>query len=267
MKKSKFQYKINNYKLQFCLLIFALYLPIVAYATTALVQVDSGLETVNALEGTLVLPPGASVTDIYTGNSAILIWVVPPVYDQETDSISFAGLTPGGFKGQYPLFTLSGDFNLNRVSFRNVSGLRNDGLGTQVPVRLTLASTEIAEDTVPPELFAPIIARSPDIFDNQYFISFVTQDKGTGVDRFEAVSTWILKPRDSAWVRVESPVVLSGTTLFKKIHIRAIDKSENYRVVSTVGPYHYYFLAFGVIILLCVLLFIRRFWSPHSFSS
>lgn len=231
-----------------------------AQAYSAEVLVDTGVETINVLEGTLVLPGDVSVGEIYTGNSAVLFWITKPTLDTETNTISFAGMTPGGFRGKFPLFLISNiePRRLFGASFTNVSAYRNDDSGTEVAVRLSLVPAELALDTAPPELFLPIISSSPDIFGGQRFLSFATQDKGTGISRYEYASTWLNSPRGESWVEAEPPLVLSPLDAFKKIHIRAIDKAGNFRAVSTAGPYRYATLLIGTIILLCILLYLRR---------
>ncbi|MDO8589715.1 MAG: hypothetical protein Q7R69_00345 [bacterium] len=237
------------------IIIILFSLPLFAGAVTAVIEVDTGTETINAIEGTLVLPTNVSVENIYTGNSAVLIWVTSP--ELLGNTIPFAGITPGGFRGKYRLFAFDAS-NIAGFSFNNIKAYKNDGSGESVSVRLSLRQTEIAEDTVPPEPFEPIISTSPDIFGGRHFISFTAQDKGTGVERYEAASTWFLSPRDENWIETESPLVLSHLETFQKIHIRAVDKAGNHRDASTAGPYHYASVLISIIILLCVLLLLRR---------
>ncbi len=226
------------------------------------VEVDTGTETINALEGTLSLPPGAQIGPIYTGNSVILIWITPPKVLENT--IKFAGITPGGFRGRYPIFSFDGSSNAGNYSFESVNAIRSDGSGASVSVRLSVSPAEIKEDEAPPEPFAPVVSSSPDLFEGRHFISFVAQDKGTGVSYYEYASTWLLGPEDNQWVRIESPKALSSPEIFKRIHIRAVDYEGNSRTISTAAPYHYYLLLFGVIILLCVLLLLRRSFQLRS---
>lgn len=257
---------MKNFILTFLILLT----PFLVRAYSAEVSVDTGVETINVLEGTLVLPGNVSVGEIYTGNSAVLFWITKPALDTNTNTISFAGMTPGGFRGKFPLFLIS-DIEPQRLfvtSFTNVSAYRDDGSGTEVAVRFSIAPAELAEDTTPPEPFLPIISSSPDIFEGKRFVSFATQDKGTGISQYEYTSTWLFWPRDESWVEAESPLVLSRPETFKKIHIRAVDGSGNYRAVSTAGSYRYATLLISTIILLCVLLYIgRRFLRYYQYSS
>ena len=163
-----------------------------ANAATAVVEVDTGTEDVNALEGTLVLPENMRVDKTQTGNSIILFWITMP--EQVGNIITFAGITPGGFEDVYPIFTIHGDFNakdLERVRFESVNALKNDGSGASVPVIMTLSPIELQGDTEPPEDFTPVIASDLNVFDGKYFLVFATQDKNSGINHYEV--------RESRW--------------------------------------------------------------------
>ena len=235
--------------------------PLYVGAVTAVVEIDTGTETINAIEGTLKIPASVSVSDIYTGNSAILIWITEPTLNTKLNEIPFAGLTPSGFRGVYPIFFLAGEFgerDLPKFKFSEVIALKNDGSGTIASVRFRLVARAITEDTVSPEPFVPIVSKSADVFDSRYFISFLAQDKGLGIERYEIAFSWFFGPGKGQWAEIKSPRALSRLNTFQKISIRAVDKAGNFREVSTSGPYRYYLPVFGVIILLCVLLLLRR---------
>lgn len=85
----------SNMKKLFIITSVLISMPFVAFAATATVEIDTGTETINALEGILKMPKSISVSDIYTGNSALLVWIVTPTLDAKVNTISFAGLTPG----------------------------------------------------------------------------------------------------------------------------------------------------------------------------
>lgn len=223
------------------------------------VEVKAGRETINAIEGALVLPAGTAVERITTGNSAVLIWITPPAWDPENRTVSFAGFSPGGFSGTQPLFTLEVSSGAVTASGGRLFGYRNDGEGTQVVLEYGFSPETTEEDVAPPEPFRPIISSSPDLFGGERFLSFTTQDKGTGVIRYEYASSFLFPPAADAWREVESPFELSSSSdLFKRIRIRAVDGAGNVRVSSVAGSYHYATLGFGIIIILCVLRFLRR---------
>lgn len=233
--------------------IVFLLLPASVFAATVAVEVNTGVENINALEATLALPEGARIKDIQTGNSAILMWIIPP--RQEGNFITFAGITPGGFSGTYPIFTVSGDFgadDLEQMRFESVSALKNDGSGESVLVELTLSLTETKDDKEPPEDFMPIISKDPNIFDGKYFLVFATQDKGSGVNRYEVrEGRW-------GWFRIaESPHLLKSQKLNRDIYVKATDNAGNERTVVLLSSMHRNWLGEAglFVILIAIVLF------------
>ena len=250
-------------------LLISLLLPTVLSAATFQIEVDTGRENVNAVEGTLVLPVGTKVKSIYTGRSAILIWVKEPLFDEASRSIIFAGLSPGGFSGKQPLFAVEVETNLSGALWKETVAYKNDGEGSPVNANFSFSETNMTEDEAPPEPFSLEVAHSPELFDGQYFASFAAQDKITGVQRYEYRTTWLLTPDpDEEWTRVQSPLILSGIESFQRIHVRAVDHVGNFRLQSTAGPYWGIAFVIGLIIIVCVALFITRSLSlPSSPSS
>jgi hypothetical protein len=249
------------YLLLLCLFLSA---PFFASAATLTVKIDTGAYSINTLEATIILPKNISVTHVDDGNSALLIWIKAPVYDALTNTISFAGITPGGFQGVFSLLSLSGDFSvadLRNVTFSGVNALQNDGKGTAAPVHLSAVSSQTLTDTSAPEIFTPSIGQSSDIFNGQYFIVFLAQDKGTGIEHYDVAYSEFFSPQEKDWQRAESPLLLASNTLSKKIFIRAVDQSGNARVESIVGPHYYQSLVLWSIIIVfftCVLFYIAR---------
>jgi hypothetical protein len=232
--------------------------PLFLEAST-LVEVKAGSERVNAIEGVLVLPAGASVEKIYTGDSAILIWIASPLWDEANRTVSFAGLSPGGFSGTAPLFTLELRAGEASVSGGRLTGYRNDGEGTAVELEYSLKEKETAVDNDPPELFEVSLARSSEAFEDSPFLTFAAQDKITGVARYEYRATWLFTPDPGeTWRRIESPFAISKKEAFQRIHVRAVDNAGNFRMQSTVGPSRPITLLIGIIIIVCVALFITR---------
>ena len=239
--------------------------------------VDTLGEKINAVSGEIIVPGGVEIQKIITGNSVIVLWLEKPALSG--NKIVFSGMTPGGFQGdvelfsfvvqpttQYPLpFTLSA-----------LEAYKNDEEGTATK---TMAKTFVLrpsygdgtevvfDDTVPPEDFAPVIATDPSLFDGKPFISFVAQDKGVGVARYEWASSYLFSPDEEDWRSAESPLLLSSGLLWQKIHIRAIDEMGNTTVVSVGAKRHYALLWFGGIILLLVLCVLFSFARPSSYRS
>ncbi len=251
-------------------LLFTIYclLPLFAHAYSAEVFVNTGNEAINAIEGTVHIPRGVNVTSIETGRSVVLIWIQQPTLEKESQTISFSGISPGGFQGKQPLFSFSGELSesdLRNFTYSGVRAFKNDGDSTPVVVTLAAREGEVITDTTPPELFTPIISRTPDLFDDRPFASFLAQDKESGIERYDYAYTWLFSPSEGKWRVATSPLEISKLGLFQKINIKAVDRAGNYRTVSISGSYRYATILFGIIIiLLCVLFFSRR--SARSLS-
>lgn len=238
-------------------------------ASTAVFRLDSGRVKVNALEGALVLPKGFDVSQIQIGGSSILMWIEEP--NLEGEIITFSGIIPGGLSGEQNIFSLVGEFTeseLSQVSFANLRALNADGSGVEVSIEPNLSISEgVSVDSESPVPFSPVVSRSRDSFDDKYFLTFLTQDKGVGVSHYEYALKFIGQPNEDEWVRVESPYTLSTADLFGKIYIKAIDAYQNERVESVVGPYYYiYLILWGIILVLlsCVLIYSNRLRASSS---
>jgi hypothetical protein len=228
-------------------------IPLSVQAFSAEVMVDTGIENINALEATMHIPLGVSIDNMSSGNSAVLFWVTQPVHDNQLQSISFSGITPGGFRGQHMVFTISGNFSaddLTSFTFSEVQALKSDGVGSSANVEFSLKPTEILVDTLPPDNFQPLIGQNDEIFDGQYFLVFTTQDKGLGVDHYEVQEGYF-----GTFVNATSPYLLKYQSLNKKIYIKAYDKSGNKRVVVLEAKYpdKWYQYALFVIMLVSVI--------------
>ena len=251
-------------KFYLSLLAVFFFAPLFASAATFTIKIDTGASSINTLEATINLPKNVSVTNLNDGGSVLLIWIKPPTYDANAHTITFAGLTPGGFQGVFSLLSFSDDTNsadASSISFAGVTALQNDGKGTPAPVHLSVVSGEIPTDTTPPEAFAPSIGESPDIFNGQFFATFLAQDKGTGISHYDVAYTQFFSPTESDWQQAESPLLLNSHVLSKKIFIRAVDQAGNVRVESIVGPHYYQTLILWFIIIVfftCVLFYIAR---------
>src|SRR3989344_5997971 len=226
-----FQFSIFNF--QFLALVFLL-LPNIVFAATAVTEIDTRGIEVNALEGTLVLPEGMRIREIQTGNSVILIWLEKP--RQTGNAITFAGIKPGGFTGKQPVFSINGDFaaqDLDGVRFTSVSALKNDGSGASVPARMSLSLASFRADSELPEEFTPTIASDPNVFDGKFFLVFATQDKSSGVDRYEV--------REGRWGffrEAESPYLLKHQGLNRDVYVKATDNAGNERVAVLAARVH-----------------------------
>ncbi len=239
----------------FTFLLPFLLLPSIIQALTINIMADTHNVSVNALEATIEVPKSVVSLKVLDGNSPILFWVKRATFDSTSHTISFAGVTPGGFAGQGVILSLEGDFGLDDyklIRFSNISAFKNDGQGTPTLIKLSAANGGVVEDNLPPEPFNIVIGEAEEIFNNRKFLSFIAQDKGTGIDHYELNGKI-----------VESPTPLSKFNLFQRLTIKAVDKAGNVREQSTVGPYYYYLWSFIWVIIistsLWVLFQIRRF--------
>lgn len=244
-------------------------------------------EPVNAIEGQLVFVPDTlEVKEIRDGNSSVNLWIEKPRLES-TDIIVFSGITPGGFNGvNNRLFSVVFEAKQDGTAFialEKVKALRNDGLGTEesltiLDVRVVVkrgdsnTRREILEDTIPPEPFTPTITHDPSLFEDKWFIVFATQDKDSGISRYEA-KEYRFKPFSfiSLWKVAESPYVLRDQAFKSHIVVQAIDNTGNTRVayVAPMHPLAWYEYAFYWIIIigmLCgVLLIVSKIWKRKIF--
>ena len=195
------------------------------------------LESINAIEGSVVFPKDLlEVIEIRDGNSVINFWITAPeVNDQGT--ITFSGITPGGFSGVssrlFSIVFLAKQEGLAKIALQDFNALANDGQGTQIPitvrdVNITIkpgdssVHKEDIKDTEPPEYFYAYIGQDESLFEGQYFLTFSTQDKNSGISHYEV--------REGVWrffALAESPYLLKYQSLDRDIFIKAIDNKGN----------------------------------------
>jgi hypothetical protein len=242
---------------RYLLIILFLVFPLFSHAATATLFVDTGYDIINTLEATLIVPASVTIKSMSTGDSMVLIWIKEPALDAGTHSITFTGLTPGGFTGKGAIFSFSGDFtreDLKQFSFRDITALKNDGKGTAAKVTLSILSSEASEDKLPPVAFTPVVGKSEDISDGASFVSFLTQDKGSGIDYYEIAMKLFGSPDAKDFRTVTSPVVLTKPETFKTLYIKAVDRAGNTEVAVVPGPNRY--AGIFVLVILCIIIFV-----------
>lgn len=226
-------------------------------------------ENINAVEGK-VLVSGANVLEVKNGGSIVGFWANAPKTGNE---INFSGVIPSGYNGDSgKLFSIViNNVNTNGTAMASgVKALLNDGLGTEASILIksaNLTSYFVAGenktidnqiDQNPPEEFAPAVAKNPDIYKGQYFLVFSTQDKDSGLVKYE------VKEGDNDFSLAESPYLLKDQSLTKPIVVKAVDKAGNERL-ALVAPINSN-LAFKVIIyiilaavlVICLLLLTKK---------
>ena len=160
-----------------------------------------------------------------------------------------------------------------------MTDMRNDGQGTELavktsPVLITVNKTEVEfskalpADNLKPESFQPIVSRDPALFDGQWFLAFMTQDKQSGVDHYEVREGG----DDQTWVKTESPYLIRDQSLKNKIVVRAVDRAGNIQeAVVILRPWYSVWLYGGILLLVSifilwfiVFIFRKLFWRPRS---
>jgi hypothetical protein len=247
--------------------------------------VDTEQEVVNAIEGTLVYDQHIlALQEVRDANSIINFWIERPTADAACTAdcrVRFGGIVPGGFSGARGLvltfvFTARAS-GRSVVDIRESQILKHDGKGTPLPVRtgpieITVARdapiipSGIPDDHDPPDMFVPVVTRDQAVFDGKWFVVFATQDKGSGIARYEMTET----PRaitgdagDLLWRTIQSPALLQDQTLGSYITIRAIDGAGNSRSASLLpanpSRLSTQYLVWGIVgALLFVVLFVGR---------
>lgn len=221
------------------------------------IKVDFYLATeeddINAIEAEVVFDPDyLDLKKIQDANSVVSLWVERPSL-LSPGLISFSGITPGGIIAENALiFSLvfegknSGETN---IQFDNARALINDGEASFAPLSLAVLNVVINElegaekevdimvaDNTSPESFNIEIAEDKNIFDNQKFIVFATQDKGSGMAGYQVKEVkykfWSFL---YAWREVESPYLLQDQSLSSYIYVKAIDLNDNEKI-SVIAP-------------------------------
>jgi hypothetical protein len=214
--------------------------------------------SINAVDAYLNYPADLlQVVDISFGNSILNIIPQQPIIDAQAGTIHFGGGITSGYTGKIP-----GDPGLSNllttVIFKEIKKptnspsfqialdtksavFLNDGKGTLASLtltNLTLNTAEssnnlsnewqqiLAQDTIAPESFSIILSRDPSIYNNQYFITFNTTDKQSGIDYYQ------IKEGAIAWTKVDSPYLLKNQSLPSIILVKAVDKAGNERIAE-----------------------------------
>ena len=247
-------------------------------------------EVINAVEGKIVFPAEkVELVDIIDGNSIINLWVEKAHLDAPGE-VFFSGIVPGGYFGQrgYLLSLVLKVKNTGPIIIQtdNERILLNDGEGTETSVkRAPIALNAVTETEVeaflppydpdPPELFIPIVSQDPNVFNDQYFLSFATQDKISGIDHYEIKETKYPSAKLRAgkseglrgWRIGESPYLLQDQKLNSYLFVKALDKAGNERVAMLAPqnplPWYKNYQVWIIIILVALALYLidrQRSW-------
>jgi len=203
---------------------------------------DTEGKSLNAFEGKIVFSPefleGKEIRD---GDSLINLWIERPnLEEQKQGEIFFSGITPGGFSGEkgflFSIVFQAKKSGSNAIHIDNLRLLENDGIGTETPTSESvfvvsppeemtepnLKVTPIKDEDVPLDFF-PIISNNKDLFDGKYFLVFLTQDKGSGIDHYE-----VSEDGGITFSPAKSPYLLRNQSVDpQKIVVKAVDKNGN----------------------------------------
>lgn len=243
---------------------------------------------INAVEGYLSFDNNKlEVKEISAGGSIFSLWPKPATVIGDNGEISFVGGVMGGFQGAngeiLKIIFLAKKEGAAGINFENNSLLfLNDGKGTKVSYTvkpLTLSILErpaglapkdewqplIAQDTNPPEPFELIVDKSNFVFKGDYFVSFFTTDKESGVDHYE------IKEGNGSFINGNSPYRLTDQSLRSIIEVKAVDKAGNERI-AVLQPLHpekmRKSLFWGIIIIVLVALYLGgKIWRKKRSSS
>ena len=246
------------------------------------VVVNAEGEYVNAFEGRITYDSQFLIAkEMRDGNSIVSFWLdrpKPPEACSESCEIIFSGITPGGYFGSggflFAIIFEAKRSGKTEIGFNLAKVLRHDGQGTPATLATSKLLLKISpdfkapevktiEDVAPPEDFKPAIGREPTLFEGKHFFVFSTQDKGSGIEKYEVLESRKKKiPPDAQWIIAQSPYLLQDQSLRSYIYVKAVDRKGNERIVmlppTFVPVYKDY--RFWVIILLIVLaaLLLRR---------
>ncbi len=195
-------------------------------------------ENINALEINVEYPlEFLKLNDWSNGNSIINLWIKEP--ENKEGIFSFQGIIPGGYFGKngllMTLYFEGRREGTTEIKIKNNSQiLLNDSLGTSAETFFspTTINIKISEEEppkfeftekIPSEPFTPIISRSDEMYDGNYFLVFSTQDKNSGIDYYE------VSEGERPFEIARSPHLLKNQKLNEDIRVRAIDKAGNVR--------------------------------------
>ncbi|MDP2736824.1 MAG: hypothetical protein Q8O59_03570, partial [bacterium] len=217
------------------------------------------------------------------GNSIINLWLDKPNWDEVSRLLTFSGIIPGGFGGQGGRLLVM-TFKVNQpgtarlgfnqekteVYLNGPDGEKDQTVLEEKEINITAGKENLPlnlTDHVAPEPFIIQLSRDPNLFNNQWFIAFSTQDKGEGLADYEICETYkirnqngqILPKDETCWQKSESPYLLADQALRHYIFVKALDKKGNARIAlrPPLEPIAWYknYLVY-VIILLSLIVFL-----------
>lgn len=223
------------------------------------IKISSSDKSINVIDGTILYDNNKlEVKEVSTGGSLFTLWPKPPVFSNNKGNLSFVGGISGGFQGEkgevLKIIFLAKNEGEAQIDFLDgFSVFLNDGKGTSInpwlrPLSLNISKrpTEIPakdewqilieSDKTPPEPFEITLGKDLSIFNNQYFISFFTADKESGIDHYE------IQEGTEPFTIGDTQYLLKDQKLRSAIRVKAIDKAGNERIaeLAPILPRHFY---------------------------
>ncbi len=261
--------------------------------------IDTKGKNINAIETKIFFPSSLELIDIKDSASIINFWISK---EKNNNEVYLAGIIPGGFEGilkpydnrKYPgniisLILKTKKSSQGTIDLRDTQVLLNDGKGSEVPLNISNISFLVAEeeyfgtisgeakkaedlDYDPPEYFTPIVSQDANIFSGQWFVSFNTQDKGSGLKAYYVFESLIEKETidKNDWQEASSPYLLKDQKLESYIYIKAVDRAGNERVVfvppSNIekSSFNYLYYTFPLLLLLVIYISFKFLWTKKE---
>lgn len=216
---------------------------------------------------------------ISDGDSVVNFWITRPSLSTASNSIAFAGITPGGFSGEngklFSVLFKAKTPGIAKFVLENIEVLRNDGTGGTEPTTFqpfTLSVSPMPSggygepaDKISPEPFHVYIDTTPELFNGRKYLAFRTVDKGSGIDRYLIAETripsFLLPFFTLPWREVESPVVLTDQSRTSTAYVKAIDRAGNEQL--SVFPPEHLFTSYEKALIAGILIAVVLLWHKR----
>ncbi len=232
---------------------------------------DSGDGSVNAISGDIVFDDNMfTAVRVLSANSIVSFWIDTPHISG--NAIVFSGIMPNGyqsvtnpetknnFSGTIATIVFKAkDVGIGHIQFTDQHLYKNDGLGTEIPVKTSIASIKIIPsdvhltlpviDDISPLPFTPQIVNNKNLFGGKYAVIFSTTDKQSGINHYE------VKEGNLEWTRAESPYMLLDQSLPYDVYVKAVDLNGNF-VIGVAQTTHIRKSIISLIMVLLLLVFI-----------
>jgi len=207
------------------------------------IRLNTEGDLINTISAHITFPSIVGLIEVRDGGSIVSLWVERPTVTGRT--ISFAGSVPGGYRGSDGLILTAVvrgvSMGSDNVRVTDVRAFLHDGMGTEVygndfsgtlSVVADGEGSSLEDDLYPPERFAPVVGRDPDLFNNDYFVTFATQDQHSGVSYYELQESVTGEIDESKWTRAESPYRLRDQGRTSTVFVKAVDYNGNIRIAA-----------------------------------